>query len=577
MSYLVLARKWRPRTFEDIVGEEYIVRILKNAISEKRIAHAYLFSGPRGVGKTSTARILAKALNCENGPTAAPCCDCGFCNAITEGASVDVIEIDGASNNSVDDIRTLRENVRYAPSGSRFKIYIIDEAHMLSQSAFNALLKTLEEPPSHVIFILATTAPHKIITTVLSRCQHLPFKRVSSSEIKNHLQRISDSEGLVITGKALDLISKAADGSVRDSLTLLEQVSSFTSEIDDNDVRDMLGISDASNIILTAEALISGDKKKIVEILSDLYESGTDLTLFIRDLIEMTRDLLVSKITGDKELFYEDISDRVNTLLSITNEEILTVILDELIKAETAMRTTYSPKISLDMSLIRICFLNNIRPLNDIIEEINGLITGDSRTGGKEIIERRPHFPDEKKERIPQSPPAQPLCRKEDLSSGGKALPLKEPEAPKVKEEAEVEAYYESPKQEHYNEGKDEGNIDPGNIVELWNETVKKISASNHILGCKLSEGRPEIKGNKIDVVFSGGNAVHAESVGKNKKKIESILSELAGKHLKISISSKKEQMKSLKELKKEAMARPIVKEALDLFEGKLVDVKLIK
>ena len=231
MSYLVLARKWRPKEFDDLVGQEPIMRILKNAITQGKIAHAYLFSGPRGVGKTSSARILAKAMNCKEGPTPVPCGVCGSCTAINDGSSIDVTEIDGASNNSVDDIRDLRERVKYASSGGKYKVYIIDEVHMLSGSAFNALLKTLEEPPSHVIFVLATTEMKKIPATVLSRCQHMPFRRISGNVIRARLKQISDTEGIHISPSALGLVARAADGSMRDSLTILDQLSSFSAEI----------------------------------------------------------------------------------------------------------------------------------------------------------------------------------------------------------------------------------------------------------------------------------------------------------------------------------------------------------
>ncbi len=217
MSYIVLARKWRPQGFEDLVGQETVVKTFQNAIASGKIVHAYLFSGPRGVGKTSSARILAKALNCEKSIDSGPCGKCHSCQAITDGASVDVFEIDGASNNSVDAVRELRETVKYAPSGGKYKIYIIDEVHMLSTSAFNALLKTLEEPPEHVIFIFATTEPKKIPSTILSRCQHHAFRRISKARIKEQLKKITETEKSGIKDRALDMKAKAADGSMRDA------------------------------------------------------------------------------------------------------------------------------------------------------------------------------------------------------------------------------------------------------------------------------------------------------------------------------------------------------------------------
>ncbi|MFA5353839.1 MAG: DNA polymerase III subunit gamma/tau, partial [Thermodesulfovibrionales bacterium] len=299
MSYLVLARKWRPQTFDDLTGQESISRILKNAISLNKIAHAYIFSGPRGVGKTTTARILAKALNCVDGPTIEPCGVCPSCTTISDGSSMDVSEIDGASNTGVDNIRDLRERIRYAPSGGKHKVYIIDEAHMLSTSAFNALLKTLEEPPPHVIFVLATTEPKKIPATVLSRCQHLPFRRISGQKIKERLRFITEREGIRITDPALEMVARAADGSMRDSLTLLDQVASFSEDISVEEIRDLLGITDVQTLLQLTSAVIEGDRKEIIEIIAGLTESGTDLKAFTRDLLQFIRNLLIAKIVGD--------------------------------------------------------------------------------------------------------------------------------------------------------------------------------------------------------------------------------------------------------------------------------------
>ena len=238
MSYIVLARKWRPQGFNDLIGQEAVVTTFKNALSSGKIVHAYLFSGPRGVGKTSSARILAKALNCLQRSDSEPCGECRSCKSITQGASVDVLEIDGASNTSVDAVRELREAVKYAPSGGKYKIYIIDEVHMLSTQAFNALLKTLEEPPAHVIFIFATTEPKKIPSTILSRCQHHSFRRITKNMIKGQLNKIIDTEKINIRESALEMIAKAADGSMRDALTLLDQATAFSDDITEEELQN---------------------------------------------------------------------------------------------------------------------------------------------------------------------------------------------------------------------------------------------------------------------------------------------------------------------------------------------------
>ncbi len=373
MSYLVLARKWRPQSFEDLIGQEPIMHILRNALAQSKISHAYIFSGPRGVGKTTTARILAKALNCKEGPTPSPCGKCASCISITDGSSVDVTEIDGASNNSVDDIRDLRERVKYAPTGGKYKVYIIDEVHMLSTSAFNALLKTLEEPPSHVIFVLATTEMKKIPATVLSRCQHMPFRRVSSSMIKTRLKQISEAEGISISSPALGLVAKAADGSVRDSLTILDQLSSFTSEIMEEHVQSLLGMADFGLLSKLSEALIKGNRVDIIDTVNLLSEKGTDFRSFTKELVQFFRDLLVASVVKRPEdmldLNTEELS-AVKEIISGSSEDQLTLMLSEIMKAETDVRNASSPRLALEMALIRASFLSSMKPLKTVIENI---------------------------------------------------------------------------------------------------------------------------------------------------------------------------------------------------------------
>ncbi len=318
MGYLVLARKWRPSGFGDLVGQEPVARILKNSILQGKIAHAYIFSGPRGVGKTSTARILAKALNCEAGPTPNPCGKCDFCLSIAGGSSMDVLEIDGASNNGVADIRELREMVKYAPSAGRYKVYIIDESHMLSESAFNALLKTLEEPPAHVVFVMATTEPKKIPLTVFSRCQHLPFRRVSAGEIRGRLERIAAAEGFRISPGSLEIISRAADGSIRDSLTILDQIVSVSQEIDEDLVRELLGITDYQGLSALMEAVLADDKEAVLSGVAGFADKGADLRQVLKDFIRLARDILVFKLTKRPEEALEAGEEQMSSLKSLS-------------------------------------------------------------------------------------------------------------------------------------------------------------------------------------------------------------------------------------------------------------------
>jgi len=299
MSYLVLARKWRPSTFEAVVGQQHVTETLRNAIRRGRIGHAFLFTGVRGVGKTTIARILARALNCQagDGPAEEPCGSCPSCQSILAGASVDVFEIDGASNNSVEDVRNLRENAQYVPSSSRYKIYIVDEVHMLSKGAFNALLKVLEEPPEHVVFMFATTEPEKVPITVLSRCQRYDLKRVRSSEIAAHLRRLADSEGFAIDDEALRLLARQADGSLRDSLSLLDQVISFAGDAPSAEqVREILGAVDRGLITDTVDALLAGDGGAVLALTDRALETGIEPRRLLAELTAELRNLAVARI-----------------------------------------------------------------------------------------------------------------------------------------------------------------------------------------------------------------------------------------------------------------------------------------
>src|SRR6185503_15324968 len=300
LSYQVLARKYRPQTFEEVVGQKPIVTTLQNAVQNRRIHHAYLFSGLRGVGKTTVARLLAKALNCAEGPTTTPCNACASCREIAESRSMDVLEIDGASNRGIDSVRELRETVRYAPARDRYKIYIIDEVHMLTTEAWNALLKTLEEPPPHVLFVFATTDYRKLPLTILSRCQHFEFKKIATAEMADHLARMADGEKVSVPRGVLDLIARLAEGSLRDAQSALDQVIAFTGAVvTDEQARTILGVIDQDLITGFYQAVRARDYSRLIGIVETVFEKGYLPTQFLADLMAHGRDLLLVTVVPD--------------------------------------------------------------------------------------------------------------------------------------------------------------------------------------------------------------------------------------------------------------------------------------
>ena len=341
MVYEVLARKWRPQFFQDVVGQEHITQTLVNAIKSDRIAHAYLFSGARGVGKTSVARILAKALNCLELEDGNPCGRCTSCLEITRGSSVDVQEIDGASNRGIDEIRELRENIKYMPSASRFRVYIIDEVHMLTLQAFNALLKTLEEPPPHVKFIFATTEPHKVPITILSRCQRFDFKRIAVSLIMKHIEEITEKEGIEISKPGVSIIAREAEGSMRDAESLLDQVISYAgTKVTEKDIIDILGIIDRDLLFDISGAIIDGSAEKCIEIVEKIYSYGYDIKEFYRALMDHFRNMIVCLIASDRNLLdlTGDDLDALKTQATRAGLERLQQSLNILIAREESLR-----------------------------------------------------------------------------------------------------------------------------------------------------------------------------------------------------------------------------------------------
>jgi DNA polymerase-3 subunit gamma/tau len=377
MSYQVLALKWRPQNFDDLVGQEHVSRTLANAMASGRIHHAFLFTGARGVGKTSAARILAKALNCEAGLSPTPCNICPSCVEITNGQGIDVLEIDGASNNGVDEIRELRESIRYLPSRGRYRIIIIDEVHMLSTSAFNALLKTLEEPPPHVKFIFATTEPHKIPITILSRCQRFDFRKISLNPLVARLRTIVEAEKITISDLALTLIARRGEGSMRDALSALDQMLAFCGEIvADEDVQGLLGLVDRRLIHDTVEAIVNRESHLALETLRRIDEQGYAFRQFAQELVEALRGLILLKVTTDPgDLLDVTIEERqkLQALAERTTVEDLQRAMTLLLRTESEIAHSTFPRLLLEMTLIRLCYLPPTREIAALLGKIDEL------------------------------------------------------------------------------------------------------------------------------------------------------------------------------------------------------------
>ncbi len=380
MSYLVLARKWRPRTFEDVIGQEHITETLKRAIEKSRVAHAYIFTGTRGVGKTTTARILARALNCDNGPTSEPCGTCESCKTIIAGNSFDVLEIDGASNNKVDDVRELRDNIGYASMGGKYRIFVIDEVHMLSKAAFNALLKTLEEPPKNVVFIFATTEPHKIPETIQSRCQRYDFRRISTEQILNQLETILTSSEIPFERSGLMLVARKAEGSMRDALSLLDQVlSSCKEKIGEKEVRSVLGLVDLDAYTKVIDAIVKREPAPVLEVVEEVLYQGYDLHEFLTGLEEHLRNLILAGIPGvleNKRLSVHIDSDEHRRLFSEQAAQLPEATLLRMV--EIVKKTEYELKWSafgrflVETMLLKLVYLDNSASVQQILEAING-------------------------------------------------------------------------------------------------------------------------------------------------------------------------------------------------------------
>lgn len=546
MSYEVFARKYRPQTFDDLVGQTHVSHTLKNAVAQNRLAHAYLFVGPRGVGKTSTARILAKSLNCVKGPTVTPCGVCDNCREIAAGNSLDVIEIDGASNNSVEDVRQLRENVRYAPAKGRYKIYLIDEVHMLSAAAFNALLKTLEEPPAHVKFIFATTEPQKVLPTILSRCQRFDLHRIPANLIAEHLQLIAKKEKIKLEPAAAHSIARGAEGGLRDAESMLDQLVAFCGEkIAESDVLNVFGFTSEQTVSDLTGRILRGKTPEAIDLLHEQCEAGKDMMRLMADLIAYVRDLLVFKAKPDA--LHQDIDPEVQKSLAAHAELISTdrllELIDQFAAAEGRMKWAPNKKLHFEVAIIRAIQSLGQATLDEVIEKL-----GELRDGGGGA-------------RPPGAPPMRPVAgivdagrrEKADASKAG----INDPGYSKLRVEEKAE------------------NVDP---EKIWQRVLAKIpsqkgfvrnsASAAHVLG---------IEGRNFKLGFAAGDKAMMDILGTqaNRKFVETLLHEIAGKDWTLKLSVNEELASRNAVVPEHSIAHdfkdePLIQEAIELFNARI-------
>jgi len=561
MPYLVLARKYRPQRFEDVLEQEHITRTLGNAITAGRVAHALLFAGPRGTGKTTVARILAKALNCRAESSAAPCNQCRSCLDITAGHAVDVFEIDGASNNSVDQIRELRENVKYMPAHSPYKIYLIDEVHMLSTPAFNALLKTLEEPPAHVIFLFATTEPHKIPITILSRCQRFDFRRVRVSAIAGYLATICQREGIEVDASSLDLIARESGGSVRDSLSLLDQViAGGQKTIPHSQILDTLGVIDRSQLRQLTGALLEGDPARFLAGLDELFDRGHDIKRLFSDLLEYVRDLWVIQSSSEPRKAVDLPADEIDALQEQIRQvpsAVLQHVLDSLYREEATVRLSPQPKLALEMAFFRTLHARSTLSIDSLIRKVDELRREIGGSGGD------------------PTPPGRGTHRPE----------VRRSEEPSC-ESGEGPLAGASPPAEGTFERESRGSVaDPQiRLAEAWQGIVQTVSRSYPSLGANLKKCRLRRADSKGVEIVAPASPFISSMLQREKSLslLKKVCADVFGGRPDVIVTAADAGGSSPVERRdrdhgrvQEALNHPVVADAIEIFNGKLVDVQI--
>jgi DNA polymerase-3 subunit gamma/tau len=555
MSFLSLYRKYRPGSFDDLVGQKHVVKTLKNAIINNRIAHAYLFAGPRGTGKTSTAKVFAQALNCVNGPTVSPCGECPVCRKIQSGQSIDVIEIDAASNRGIDEIRDLREKVKFYPNEGQYKVYIIDEVHMLTKGAFNALLKTLEEPPDNVVFVLATTEPHKVIETILSRCQRFDFSLLTTGEIRERLEFICQQEGVKFNAEALNIIAEASHGGLRDAISLLDQAISYTNaELNPEGIQDMLGKVDKKVLIEFTGHIINNNTSAALEMVNNLINRGNGISMFVNDLVEYFRQLLLIKECGrnNRVLDYteemleqlEEESKSVETRQLIRYLEILTGV-------EKDLGFTDKPRLILELGIIRMAS----REAGDLEQRVIQL---------EEML-----FNNSDQERIIR---ARNTSAKEIVSNQQKEL--KKGQEKSLAKDAD----YDNINIEKDGDSGKANTLTLDEIRKSWPSILKRVKEKNISVQAFLLEGKPDnLEEETLVIKFPENKGFHKKGAEADSGLIQKAISEVLGTNYTLKFllegeSREKSKKKVVKTVEKK-VDNDIVDEVIEAFDGEVIKV----
>jgi len=562
VSYQVFARKYRPQTFDDLVGQGHVSQTLKNAVQQNRLAHAYLFVGPRGVGKTSTARILAKSLNClsVDQPTTTPCNKCSNCVEITAGNNMDVLEIDGASNNKVDEVRVLTDNVRYAPANSRFKIYIIDEVHMLTPGAFNALLKTLEEPPAHVKFIFATTEPQKVLATILSRCQRFDLHRIPANLIAQHLQFIAGKEKITLEPAAANAIARGAEGGLRDAESMLDQLVAFCGEkISEPDVLNVFGFTSQQTVADLTDKILQGATADAVQLLHDQCESGKDMMKLMSDLIAYLRDLLVFRVKPDA--LAEDVDPEFQKTLSaqaglVENDRLLQLI-DQFAEAEGRMKWAPNKKLHFEVALIKAIQTLDQVTLNEVIENLNALRDGKPAAVAGTASPARTGDPGRTKSSAKPAGVTDPGYNEAPTAASSKSTKPTKAAAP-----ANDQPQTASP-----------SSSDP---TQIWEQVLAKVPARGFLrtLVGSLTVVAPEGRHFVLAYPPDEKSSIETLITTSNRKQLETLLREISGHDWALKFEPR-EGTPSRKSEPSSASTReykddPLIQEALEMFKGEI-------